>query len=176
MATKTQEIEYRVEYRQGSKWNENPQYKYRYMECCKCGQMTPASENAFKVTCNDCVSESLPEIQFTKRVKSDKPRGWQWMAEYVHTDGTVYHKGEEQPDLKGTLEPTTIVEKLKLNKFQKAEVIASAGKEIQKLKKQLKASTSKRNSKKIKAEINRQNKIMQGRFTQKFIKDFLDSK
>jgi hypothetical protein len=176
MEIKIPEIEYKVEYRQGSKWNENPLYKYKYMECKCCGQMSPASETAYAITCNDCVNESLPDIELTRRVKSDKPRGWQWMAEYVHTDGSVYHKGLEQPDLKGSLEPTQIVDKLKLTKFQKVEATTAAGREIQKLKKQLSASTSKRNSKKIKAEINRQSKILQGRFSQKFIKDFLDSK
>jgi len=175
MATKIPETEYKVEYRQGSKWNENPLYKYKYMECKSCGQMSPASETSHAITCNDCVTELLPEMELTRRVKSDKPRGWQWMAEYVHVDGTVYHKGLEQPDLKDTLEPTPVTEKLKLTKIQKAQLIAAAGFKVQTLKKQLQSSTSKRNSKKLKAELNRQMKIMQGRFNQKFIKNFLES-
>lgn len=175
MATKIPETEYRVEFRKGSKWNENPLIEYCYMECCQCSQMVPASPTAFKITCTECVSESLPVLQLTKRIKSDKPRGWQWMAEYVHVDGTVYHKGLEQPDLKDTLEPTHVTEKLKLTKIQKAQLIAAAGFKVQTLKKQLQSSTSKRNSKKLKAELNRQMKIMQGRFNQKFIKNFLES-
>ena len=30
------------------------------------------------------------------------------MAEFVDKDGTVYHKGKEQPKLKGTLPPTEV--------------------------------------------------------------------
>jgi hypothetical protein len=43
-------------------------------------------------------------IQRVLKVKSrstSKPRRWAFMAEYVHSDGTVYHKGVEQPKLKG---------------------------------------------------------------------------
>lgn len=43
-------------------------------------------------------------IQRVFKVKSrskTKPRRWAFMAEYVHSDGTVYHKGVEQPKLKG---------------------------------------------------------------------------
>jgi len=31
------------------------------------------------------------------------------MKEFVDKDGTVFHKGVEQPDLKGTLEPTIVI-------------------------------------------------------------------
>jgi hypothetical protein len=40
--------------------------------------------------------------------RSTKPRGWRWMTEFVLADGTVYHKGVEQPDLKGTRPITDI--------------------------------------------------------------------
>lgn len=43
-----------------------------------------------------------------KEEKEDKnkPRGWHLMKEYVDKDGNVFHKGIEQPHLKGTKNPT----------------------------------------------------------------------
>ena len=35
------------------------------------------------------------------------------MKEYVDKDGNVFHKGKEQPDLKGTLPPTKVKPKKK---------------------------------------------------------------
>lgn len=32
-----------------------------------------------------------------------KPRGWHFRAEYIDSEGNVYHKGVEQPELKGTI-------------------------------------------------------------------------
>ena len=37
-----------------------------------------------------------------------RPAGWHWMAEFVDKDGNVFHKGVEQPKLKGTLKPTKV--------------------------------------------------------------------
>ena len=72
--------------------------------------------------------------------KSDKPKGWKFMKEYVHTDGTVYHKGVEQPSLKGTL-PVTVIdakpEKKKLTKQEKEDARQALGKEIEALKAKL---------------------------------------
>ena len=33
---------------------------------------------------------------------------WHWMGEFVDKDGNVFHKGKEQPKLKGTLPPTKV--------------------------------------------------------------------
>ena len=45
----------------------------------------------------------------TKSYKpTGRPAGWHWMAEFVDKDGTVFHKGKEQPKLKGTLPPTKV--------------------------------------------------------------------
>jgi len=40
--------------------------------------------------------------------KTGRPAGWHWMAEFVDKDGNVFHKGKEQPELKGTLKPTKV--------------------------------------------------------------------
>ena len=45
-----------------------------------------------------------------------RPAGWHWMAEFVDKDGNVFHKGKEQPKLKGTLPPTKVKPKKKPTK------------------------------------------------------------
>ena len=50
-----------------------------------------------------------------RRVRTGRPSGWRFMAEFVDKDGNVFHKGKEQPELKGTL-PATIVKAKKSKK------------------------------------------------------------
>ena len=50
-------------------------------------------------------------------------RGWQFMKEFVHEDGRVFHKGKEQIHLKGTLPPTPKQSsKNKLTKIEKQQL------------------------------------------------------
>ena len=49
------------------------------------------------------------------------PRGWKFMNEFVDKDGNVYHKGELQTELFGTLPPTEI--KKSVTKRKKKETI-----------------------------------------------------
>ena len=58
-----------------------------------------------------------------KRVKSGRPSGWHFMNEFVDKDGTVFHKGVEQPKLKGTLEPTVIKPKKKVKRRSQEEIL-----------------------------------------------------
>ena len=55
----------------------------------------------------------------TTKPKTGRPAGWHWMAEYVDKDGNVFHKGKEQPKLKGTLEPTKVKPRKKRKKLTK---------------------------------------------------------
>lgn len=48
-----------------------------------------------------------------KVTSNRKPRGWKFMKEFVDKDMNVYHRGIEQPELKGTLKPTEIIPKEK---------------------------------------------------------------
>ena len=112
--------EYAVEYRKGTKWNQRPGALYKYMECKVCGQFTAVGDDTESVTCNDCVTEGM-SAQFGGPDTSSKTptgfhRGWRWMKEFVHKDGRVFHKGIEQPKLKGTLEPTKQKERLTLQR------------------------------------------------------------
>ena len=63
------------------------------------------------------------------RVSSGRPAGWHFMNEFVDKDGNVFHKGKEQPDLKGTLPPTKIVPKKKTKRRTKEEILIARDKE-----------------------------------------------
>lgn len=49
------------------------------------------------------LSQSTPK---KKKKAGEFPQGWHLMKQYVHPDGRVFHKGKEQPNLKGTFPPT----------------------------------------------------------------------
>jgi hypothetical protein len=50
----------------------------------------------------------IPLEKSTTYKPTGRPAGWHWMAEFVDVDGNVFHKGKEQPKLKGTLKPTKV--------------------------------------------------------------------
>jgi len=58
-----------------------------------------------------------------KRVRTGRPSGWHFMGEFVDKDGTVYHKGVEQPKLFGTLEPTKVKAKKKMKRRTKEQIL-----------------------------------------------------
>ena len=63
----------------------------------------------------------------TKQYKpTGRPAGWHWMAEFVDKDGNVFHKGVEQPKLKGTLKPTKVKPpKKKVKRRTKDEILVA---------------------------------------------------
>ena len=64
------------------------------------------------------------------KVKTGRPAGWHWMGEFVDKDGTVYHRGVEQPDLKGTLKPTKVeVKKKKTKRRTQNQILIDRDKE-----------------------------------------------
>lgn len=76
------------------------------------------SDDAIGGICWRCCQGMVePPKQLLDKMKKNgepkRPRGWAWMAVFVDSDGNVFHKGIEQPDLKGTLEPTKIEQKEK---------------------------------------------------------------
>ena len=58
-----------------------------------------------------------------KRVSTGRPAGWHFMKEFVDKDGNVFHKGKEQPDLKGTLPPTKVKPKKKAKRRSKEQIL-----------------------------------------------------
>jgi len=69
------------------------------------------------------MNKMFPEQSKPKRIKTGRPSGWHFMNEFVDKDGTVFHKGKEQPDLKGTLPPTKIKPKKKVKRRTREEIL-----------------------------------------------------
>ena len=87
----------------------------------RCNRWSEVGEDSTAVLCYKCVCQTVgpPEIK-GGYVSKGRPRGWQFMKEFVDPQGNVFHKGVEQPDLKGTLEPTKPKPpKKKLSKHEK---------------------------------------------------------
>ena len=73
----------------------------------------------------------FPEQAKPIKVKTGRPAGWHWMSEFVDKDGTVFHRGVEQPKLKGTLKPTKVVakKKIKTKRRTKTQILIDRQKE-----------------------------------------------
>ena len=88
----------------------------RYMQCKVCqSEYVQTGEDAVAVTCSRCVTR-ITTSQMTledfypswKKKSTGRPPGWHFMKEFVDKKGNVFHKGEEQTELKGTLKPTKV--------------------------------------------------------------------
>ena len=88
----------------------------RFMQCKVCqSEYVQTGEDSVAVTCHMCVVRitisqmSLEEMVPSLRKKIiGRPPGWHFMKEFVDKKGNVFHKGKEQPELKGTLKPTKV--------------------------------------------------------------------
>tara|TARA_R110002050_G_scaffold116775_1_gene233280 strand:+ start:318 stop:842 length:525 start_codon:yes stop_codon:yes gene_type:complete len=87
----------------------------------RCNNWSETGTDTTAILCYQCVNKTVapPDIRGGYK-SSGRLRGWQFMKEFVDKEGNVFHKGKEQPKLKGTLEPTTArPEKKKLTKREK---------------------------------------------------------
>ena len=75
------------------------------------------------------MDKMFPEKEKTQKVKTGRPAGWHWMNEYVDKWGNVFHKGVEQPDLKGTRPITLSKEKKKILRRTQEEILIAREKE-----------------------------------------------
>ena len=130
------------------------------LECRECGQYVyNVSDNVTAVTCSDCVVDMMRQYDVPvvkrKRAAEGYPKGWRFMKEFVHASGVVFHKGVEQPDLKGTLEPTPIITKPKKSRAQRAREKAEVAAEYAKVKRELKKETRKTVIKKLESQLKR---------------------
>ena len=96
----------------------------KLLDCHKCGRWVEVDTEAKKVTCAYCVQLAIgfPE-DIEKPKSSGRPAGWHFMNEFVDKDGTVFHKGVEQPDLKGTLKPTKVKPKKKSKRRSQEQIL-----------------------------------------------------
>ena len=115
----------------------------RWMICKVCqSEYVTVDENTAAITCSQCVIKKTlalkPMDEFFKSVKpkTGRPPGWHFMNEFVDKDGNVFHKGKEQPDLKGTLPPTKVKPPKKRKKLSADEKLF---KRAERYKKKLKA-------------------------------------
>tara|TARA_B100001250_G_C19800602_1_gene790865 strand:+ start:148 stop:576 length:429 start_codon:yes stop_codon:yes gene_type:complete len=119
----------------------------RYMICRVCEhEYITVGQTTVAVTCSMCVQRrclNLKPIEeffawMRKKKSTGRPAGWHFMNEFVDKDGTVFHKGKEQPELKGTLPPTKIKppkKRKKVDKDKELFKLAAKHKRKRKLKK-----------------------------------------
>jgi hypothetical protein len=73
---------------------------------------------------NQYPPENKPSYKPTGR-----PAGWHWMNEFVDKDGNVFHKGKEQPKLKGSLKPTKVKPRKKIKRRSRQQILLDHHKE-----------------------------------------------
>ena len=83
----------------------------------------------------------MDEFFSKQKVSTGRPAGWHFMNEFVDKDGNVFHKGKEQPKLKGTLKPTKVKPPKKRKKLSADQKLF---KKAADWKKRLKAKRGKR--------------------------------
>ena len=130
------------------KWISFEEDGQRWMICKVCQSVyCKVDENAVAITCSSCVQRkclaTMPMDKFFKSVKpkTGRPAGWHFMNEFVDKDGNVFHKGKEQPELKGTLPPTKVKPPKKRKKLSADEKLF---KKAADWKKRLKAKRGKK--------------------------------
>jgi hypothetical protein len=161
---KIKESIYKTKHVDGKKYvqceNSIPDGRFWKGKICK--EYVAVAETSVAAVCYLCVNK-IVEAPIFKGIqeKSDKPKGWKFMKLYVHKDGTVYHKGVEQPSLKGTLPVTNVAdkpEKKRLSKQEKSDRVLVVGKEIQSLKAELFAETRKGKKAEITKKLSKLNR------------------
>ena len=112
-----------------------------HMQCKGCGEyVSHVGEQAIAVKCSRCVSLTMgnkfPPVDKGYQ-PTGRPVGWHFMKEYVDKDGNVFHRGKEQPKLKGTLKPTKVKppKKRKAKRRTRDQILVAKYKEKRALKK-----------------------------------------
>ena len=138
-----------------SKFEDNGGYYIdgvRYMDCKVTGiPVKNVSEDATYVISDKALQAKMYKLfpeDFEEKTKSYKPTGrpagWHFMNEFVDKDGNVFHKGKEQPKLKGTLKPTKVKPpKKKTKRRTKDEILVARHKEKLAAERQLKKDLEK---------------------------------
>ena len=97
----------------------------RWLQCKHCYDYVEIDKGTAAITCSKCVLKidmiKFPGTIKKQKISSGRPPGWHFMNEFVDKDGNVFHKGKEQPDLKGTLKPTEIKPRKKKKKLTEDE-------------------------------------------------------
>lgn len=151
-----------------SKLNSDEIQKMRKTEkhwlTCKCGREVECESDTIAITCWECATKAAPpaesllrplaDIKAERDAKSQFPAGWKFMKVFVLKDGTVYERGVENPELKGTLPPTdvdTLKRERKKNKKGLKQKLIEKESEQEELAEQHKAA--KKEQKKAKKQL-----------------------
>ena len=119
----------------------------RWLQCKSCYEYKKVDEDVKAVTCSRCTMigtlkrKPMNEFFAKQRVSTGRPAGWHFMNEFVDKDGNVFHKGKEQPKLKGTLKPTKVKPRKKKKKLTADEKLFKTAADW---KKRLKAKRGKK--------------------------------
>ena len=115
-----------------------------YMDCKITGEpVRNVSTDTVSVIGNSALTGMLhkkfPDTGKPAYKPTGRPSGWHFMNEFVDKDGNVFHKGVEQPKLKGTLPPTKVTKaKVKTKRRTQEQILVAKYNEKQKLKKAFK--------------------------------------
>ena len=99
----------------------------RWLQCKYCYEYQKVEPEVGAVTCSSCVLKRtlvlkpMDEFFAKKHKKTGRPPGWHFMNEFVDKDCNVFHKGVEQSELKGTLEPSKVKPRKKKKKLTEEE-------------------------------------------------------
>ena len=98
--------------------------KVRYVTCTRCGrEIKGVGDTTVTAICSYCVIRMIPLEEPKGYVPTGRPPGWHFMNEYVDKDGNVFHRGKEQPKLKGTLKPTKVKPTKKIKRRTKEQML-----------------------------------------------------
>jgi hypothetical protein len=143
-----------------TKWTVPPP---KTLDCKLCKKpVEKVGWDADAVTCWRCCQGWLEPPRIGQQKRSGNPRGWKFMKEYVSADGRVFHRGVEQPALKGK-RPITVIsadKKVRVSKKEKKEMKQKALVEYAKLKTLMAEAKTKRRMSEIKREMKPLEKII----------------
>ena len=98
-----------------------------------CGRYEAVGELATGVKCSRCINmimmRDYPLENKSVYKPTGRPPGWHFMKEFVDKDDNVFHKGKEQPKLKGTLKPTAVKARKKIKRRTKEQMLVARHKE-----------------------------------------------
>ena len=106
-----------------------------YMDCKITGEpvknvSTDCKEVIGSRALTGLLHKKFPDVSKPSYQPTGRPSGWHFMNEFVDKDGTVYHKGKEQPKLKGTLPPTKVTKaKVKTKRRTQQQILLDRAKE-----------------------------------------------
>ena len=105
-----------------------------YMDCKITGDpVANVSTEAVSVVGSRAVMGNMhkmfPDVTKPAYKPTGRPAGWHFMNEFVDKDGNVFHKGKEQPKLKGTLPPTKVQPVKRKKRRSKEQILLDRQKE-----------------------------------------------